>query len=582
MKKTLLLMAALFTLGSAAVSAQDDEIIDFDGSFYHSWSEVSASATDNGAVEGTHIKLGEEVALGGTIWGDLSGSVPYLNYANLSEYSEMIITGTPNAVLRLMCNRLVNEGAIYEIKPTIPTDGVLTISISDLKYLNGGTACDFVCLQSIKVPAGWQGGTTAATITSIKLVKPGDPLAVPKADLKKKINEAKKKNAYAKTTESWNALTKALADAVTELASNKATAESLSKAGGDLDAAMAGLTLADGYSDLTKEMFKTWASHTATEGTVNAGCVYNLNTSSDMLYGLSTVDWLNYADLSGYDKLVIIMSDGAPRFCFNRMVDGGQDNEENPSAHQMIDIPGKSWGTAKYQSVDEKVYTIDLAAIVSDEDFAHLHCIKGAYGAKVIISEMLLYKDPAITLTSSADLQGYKTFCNAEQAYSVDDQTTIYKVVSLSEEKAIVEAVAGSIVPAATPVILKTSNTEDYKITLTPTAEASTDDFGDNMLEVAVPTFEPTGYVLGYTAADGIAFYGGQTIIDGDVYLPALVAIGGAKGRLSISFGGEATAINGVDAKSAQEGAIYNVAGQKVNAAYKGIVIKNGKKYLNK
>ena len=134
----------------------EDEVIDFDGSFYHSWSEVSASATDNGAVEGSHIKLGEEVALGGTIWGDFTGSVPHLNYANLSEYSEMIITGTPNAVLRLMCNRLVDEGPIYEIKPTIPTDGVLTISISDLKYLNGGTACDFVCLQSIKeMVADW-------------------------------------------------------------------------------------------------------------------------------------------------------------------------------------------------------------------------------------------------------------------------------------------------------------------------------------------------------------------------------------------------------------------------------------------
>ena len=43
------------------------------------------------------------------------------------------------------------------------------------------------------------------------------------------------------------------------------------------------------------------------------------------------------------------------------------------------------------------------------------------------------------------------------------------------------------------------------------------------------------------------------------------------------------TAINGVVAKAAAgNGAIYNLAGQRVNAAYKGLVIKDGKKYIAK
>ena len=42
------------------------------------------------------------------------------------------------------------------------------------------------------------------------------------------------------------------------------------------------------------------------------------------------------------------------------------------------------------------------------------------------------------------------------------------------------------------------------------------------------------------------------------------------------------TAISEVKAAEAAEAAIYNLAGQKVDAAFKGIVIKNGKKYLNK
>ena len=55
----------------------------------------------------------------------------------------------------------------------------------------------------------------------------------------------------------------------------------------------------------------------------------------------------------------------------------------------------------------------------------------------------------------------------------------------------------------------------------------------------------------------------------------------GASAKLNF-IDGEATGINGVNAEAATDGAIYNLAGQKVSAAYKGIVIKNGKKYLMK
>ncbi|MBQ6200862.1 MAG: leucine-rich repeat protein [Prevotella sp.] len=44
----------------------------------------------------------------------------------------------------------------------------------------------------------------------------------------------------------------------------------------------------------------------------------------------------------------------------------------------------------------------------------------------------------------------------------------------------------------------------------------------------------------------------------------------------------EATAIQTVKKANAEKGAIYNLAGQKVNAAYKGVVIKDGKKYIQK
>ena len=45
---------------------------------------------------------------------------------------------------------------------------------------------------------------------------------------------------------------------------------------------------------------------------------------------------------------------------------------------------------------------------------------------------------------------------------------------------------------------------------------------------------------------------------------------------------GNATAIQKVETKAANDGTIYNLRGEKVNASYKGIVIKNGKKYIQK
>ena len=42
------------------------------------------------------------------------------------------------------------------------------------------------------------------------------------------------------------------------------------------------------------------------------------------------------------------------------------------------------------------------------------------------------------------------------------------------------------------------------------------------------------------------------------------------------------TGIQNVMAVEAEDGDLYNLAGQKVNAAYKGVVIKNGKKMIQK
>ena len=194
----------------------------------------------------------------------------------------------------------------------------------------------------------------------------------------------------------------------------------------------------------------------------------------------------------------------------------------------------------------------------------------------------LVKETPAnIVKTSSANLQGYKTFYNAEFNYEVDENTDIYIAAAPNNGYVSLTKVdADRIIPAGTPVILKTAN--QYDITLTPTAATSSNDFSANVLKVATSTGVINGaYILAYTKADGLGFYNYTGSLDaGDVYLTATA---GSNVRLSIVADGETTGIAGVDAEAGKDTeAIYNMAGQRVDGSYKGIVIKNGKKYMIK
>jgi hypothetical protein len=65
-------------------------------------------------------------------------------------------------------------------------------------------------------------------------------------------------------------------------------------------------------------------------------------------------------------------------------------------------------------------------------------------------------------------------------------------------------------------------------------------------------------------------------------YITIPSASANAKPRLNLVFGGdEATSIDAVEGgNAADNGAIYNLSGQRVGKDYKGIVIKNGKKVM--
>ena len=145
-----------------------------------------------------------------------------------------------------------------------------------------------------------------------------------------------------------------------------------------------------GEVDLTTDGFSTWSAYGKDgEITGEAGCDYVIGESTGLPYGDGNV--INHIDLSAYRTLEVTVSEGAPRFCLNRSVDGGQ------APDGLIDIPKDAGQTEKYQTIVENgdgttTYIIDLAKILKDYGYVHLHAIKDKDWAKVTVKSMQLIK----------------------------------------------------------------------------------------------------------------------------------------------------------------------------------------------
>jgi hypothetical protein len=171
-------------------------------------------------------------------------------------------------------------------------------------------------------------------------------------------------------------------------------------------------------------------------------------------------------------------------------------------------------------------------------------------------------------------------------------------------------------IPAGTNVIVKSSSEAGVEFEAMTAAEAAANDsrnenFVTGLDQNEIKVFDATsGLANGEYATNVIDWYnttygpgytlyflrdleGGKefgwkqreddaVINHGQLFLPFA---GTASARIDVIWldGSEedATAIKAVKT-AAEKGAIYNLAGQKVNAAYKGVVIKDGKKYIQK
>ena len=228
----------------------------------------------------------------------------------------------------------------------------------------------------------------------------------------------------------------------------------------------------------------------------------------------------------------------------------------------------------------------------------------GAY--KMPAANTTLYAQWATTTTitlNAACTDGemvYGTF-SCPAAFEVSDEIIVSEIGIDNEGKLDVQAyTTGDIVPANTGVMVSALEGGDYVVNLSN--EAGTSVLGsDNRLRgsgsgisAAAMETADAGCVYYRLTMHGktnenpgtIGFYYGA---DGG----AAFALGANKAYLAVpetsakegfSFISEEDETDGINAVSTkvENGVRYNLAGQKVDAAYKGIVIVNGKKMLNK
>lgn len=180
------------------------------------------------------------------------------------------------------------------------------------------------------------------------------------------------------------------------------------------------------------------------------------------------------------------------------------------------------------------------------------------------------------TLTTSA--KGYATY-SADYAVNYSELgLTAYTLTVDETNKTVTAKAFTGVVPAGGAVLVKGSASTAY--TLTP---ATTEGDATFATDLQTGATKADGTQYGFTSKSGTpAFAQVQSGQDIPAKKGYIVLSGASAAKYSICFDDEATGIHTIEAASAANGAMYNLAGQRVDKAYKGIVIVNGKKYLNK
>ena len=189
---------------------------------------------------------------------------------------------------------------------------------------------------------------------------------------------------------------------------------------------------------------------------------------------------------------------------------------------------------------------------------------------------------PKTDVTLAVGEAKYATFI-APFEYEVPAGVKAYTVDAVDADAATLVMTEKTTVPANTPVVLYAES--PVSTTVSGVSEAASQNYTVGLLTGVYGETEITaGYVLQNQAEDGVKFY--AVSAENPKTVPAnhayLTVPAGSEVK-AFGFDAIATAIQNIEvAKAAQNGAIFNLAGQQLNGLQKGINIVNGKKVLVK
>ena len=198
-------------------------------------------------------------------------------------------------------------------------------------------------------------------------------------------------------------------------------------------------------------------------------------------------------------------------------------------------------------------------------------------------------------VTRTINAGDHASICVPFAITSIPEGLYVWEATNYDTKNNIINFSKAMEVPGNFPCILRNTTDQDIKLNWTWTGDinfgnyvgkdANTRKLGDtnvyfcgNWKEVLVTDgnqwiIKNEGINASIVKADGVKISPFRAYFTG---IPE-----GASAKLNFDDE-ETTGITNVNAAESNDDTLYNLAGQKVNAAYKGIVIKNGKKYLVK
>lgn len=190
--------------------------------------------------------------------------------------------------------------------------------------------------------------------------------------------------------------------------------------------------------------------------------------------------------------------------------------------------------------------------------------------------EIVVDKDAPASITLNS--YGYNTYSNANTV--TVSGAVAYTCTVNNETKKVVLKELGTVVPAGQGVLLKGEANGTVSFAFGGEEPVIAQNDFQPVLKAAATPADKAIYVL-----NGNQFkkYTGTTLVANKAYIELGTGTAAAAAALSIEWDGGTTGIGGIEESVVDDNVpVYNLNGQRVDMNTKGIIIKNGKKIINK